>query len=385
MSKKANKTRKKPSAPQQAPADKYKKYARKPETPKKSKKALVIAIAACAAACVIFAALLISGVFAAGRDSIEGRWKSDDGFGITVEGDRLVDSYGDEYRIEYSSDDVFIMYISENASEGAGDYFAEFAYKLEGDTLYFYNTSDAAREYPEMVFTRSQEGDDPEKDASSSSPLSSEQPSSSEQQSEPDDGIPEFEKLGIAEDLMERGVTYPFETEDYASEDGGSVSGTVRVTDYTRGPLTENAKKFAEEMEVDLTGYESRVVTVELFFECPTPDVAYLAADYYHTKLFEDNFNPIGVSDTGTQYATSKIIFNGEEKTVYMLGDAGFYEDESAYKTSDVWEAIVPEGYDGVCFGYYNTQLLDLLPDGVDKAYSYDYYRKGDMLYFRCA
>ena len=184
---------------------------------------------------------------------------------------------------------------------------------------------------------------------------------------------------------MVQGVTYPYATSDYMSEDGDSVSGTIKVTDYTRGPLTENAKKFAEDMEVDLTGYESCVVTVEINFECQTPDVAYLAADYYHTKLFEDNFNPVGVSDTGTQYATSKIIFNGEEITVYMLGDAGRYEDESAYKTIDVWEAIVPEGYDGVCFGYYNTKLLDQLPDGVTKAYSYDYYRKGDMYYFRCA
>ena len=153
-------------------------------------------------------------------------------------------------------------------------------------------------------------------------------------------------------------------------------------------------KRYASEFEnvVLKTSSDGRVVrlsdvaTVTDTFEESDYSASYNGLPAVQLQVYSvGNETPVGVSDAGTQYATSKIIFNGEEKTVYMLGDAGRYEEESAYKTTDVWEAIVPEGYDGVCFGYYNTKLLDQLPDGVTKAYSYDYYRKGDMYYFRCA
>ena len=377
MAKKANKIRRKPSDSPQTATDKYKKYAKKPAAPKKNLKPLLIAIAAVVAVCAVVVVLFASGVFKR-HESIDGYWTSDDGFSITIEGDRLVDSSGDEYRIEFSGE-VINMYISDDAPEGAGEYFAGFVYKLEGDTLTLYNTSDVDREYPERVFVRSEAPEDSGSDTASSSEDSSE--SSSD---EPDDGIPDFERLGIADDLMEEGVVYPFTTKDYNNE-GALAKGNLEVTGYVRSALTENARAFAEEMDVDLTGYESRVVTVKVNFDSLSADVAYLSADYYNAKLFEDNFEPIGVSESGTQYATSKIRYNGVEYTAYMLGDAGVYEDDAVYRSTDVWEAIVPEGYDGVCVGYYNTQLVDNIPDEVSKAYSYDYYKKGDMYFFRCA
>lgn len=377
MPEKANKKRKAAQAPKQAAPDKYKRYAAKPAPQKKSKRPLIIAVAAAAAVCVAVVALLAAGVFKR-HESIDGYWVTDDGFSITVEGDRLVDSSGDEYRIEFSGD-VITMYISDDAAEGAGEYFVGYAYELEGDTLYLYNTSDVDREYPERVFVRSEAPSDSGGDTGSSSDDDPE-PSSDE----PDDETPDFETLGIADDLMEQGVVYPMTTKDY-NDEGATVKGTLEVVDYVRSALTENAAAFAEDMGVDLTGYESRIVTVKVNFDSRSADVAYLSADYYNAKLFEDNFEPIGVSDSGTQYAKSKIRYNGREYPVYMLGDAGFYEDDTVYKTTDVWEAIVPEGYDGVCVGYYNTQLVDNIPDGVSTAYSYDYYKKGDMYYFRCA
>ena len=374
MPKKANKKRKKPSPAQAA---QNKKQTPEAGQAKKSKKPLIIAIAAVAAVCAVAVALIAAGVFKR-HESIDGSWTSpEDGFGITVEGDRMVDSDGGEYRLEYSGD-VITIFMSDNASEGAGEYVADFAFVIEDDTLLLYNTGDADREYPERVFVRSETPADSGGDTESSSGASS------EGSDEPDDGIPDFETLGIADDLMKTGVVYSLTTKDY-TEDGVTIKGTLEVAGYEKTALTEKALTFAEDMGVDLTGYESRAVTLKVNFDSMTADVAYIAADYYNAKLFEDNFEPIGVSAGGTQYAKSKIKYNGAEYAVYMLGDAGYYEDETVYKSTDVWEAIVPEGYDGVCFGYYNTQLLDSIPDGVSNAYSYDYYKKGDMYYFRCA
>ena len=376
MPKKANKKRKKP-APRPAPAPVKKKT-------NKSKKPLIIAICAAAAVCAAFVILLLAGVFSCGG-GLDGTWEqSEFGYMLIIDGDVAFNEDGERIALETEGDMLTMTY--ENGER------YEYVYVLDGDTLAIFETSDAERSSPLVVFTRTGGASLPESSSepsssepSSSEPSSSEPSSSAPQPDETDDGIPDFEKLGIAEGLMEVGGTYPYTTLDYSSEDGALVKGTLRVVDYEITPLTEKAKKFAEDMGVDLTGYESRTVTVRAELDSITADVAYLSADYYHAKLFEDNFNPIGVSEDGTQYATSKIRYNGAEMTAYMLGDAGFYEDDTVYKTTDVWEVIVPEGYDGVCIGYYNTALLDSIPDGVDKVYSYDYYKEGEMLYFRCA
>ena len=374
MPKKANKKRKKPSPAQAAQNKKQTPEARRA---KKSKKPLIIAIAAVAAVCAVFIVLLLTGVLSP-KGGLNGTWENAEfGYKLIIDGDTAVNEDGTFMKVETDGDLLSLIY--ENGER------YEYAYVVENDTLAVFEASDESRQSPLVVFTRADGASLPE---SSSEPSSSE-PSSSEPSSdgsgdEPDDGIPDFETLGIADDLMKTGVVYSLTTKDY-TEDGVTIKGTLEVAGYEKTALTEKALTFAEDMGVDLTGYESRAVTVKVNFDSMTADVAYIAADYYNTKLFEDNFEPIGVSAGGTQYAKSKIKYNGAEYAVYMLGDTGYYEDETVYKSTDVWEAIVPEGYDGVCFGYYNTQLLDSIPDGVSNAYSYDYYKKGDMYYFRCA
>ncbi|MBR5942361.1 MAG: hypothetical protein IKZ81_03365, partial [Clostridia bacterium] len=85
------------------------------------------------------------------------------------------------------------------------------------------------------------------------------------------------------------------------------------------------------------------------------------------------------------QYASSKAVIDGKITTVYFIAKMGQGDSDEVYDRTDTWEVLVPEGYDGVCIGYLNRQIEDMVPDNGEKPHSFDYYQKGEMYYFRCA
>ncbi|MBR4439339.1 MAG: hypothetical protein IKS88_01920 [Clostridia bacterium] len=376
MAKKANKKRKKPSAPQQAATDKYKKYAAKPEAPEKSKKPLFIALAAVASVCAVFIVLLLAGVFSANTD-LNGTWEfADMDYKLIIDGDRAANNDGEFYDVKINGDKLTLTYES--------GYSDEYLYSRDGDTLSLYAPDDESMTNPIVVFTRTGDGVLPESSSAQSSRNSSEE-SSEDLTYDLDDGIPDFEQLGIANDLMREGVTYGYTTKDYADE-SKTVSGTLQVTGYEVTALTARAKMLAEEQGVDLTGYESRTVTVHVYFESTTPSISFITGDYYYSALFEDNFAALDISADGEyQYASSKAVIDGKITTVYFIAKMGQGDSDEVYDRTDTWEVLVPEGYDGVCIGYLNRQIEDMVPDNGEKPHSFDYYQKGEMYYFRCA
>ena len=191
----------------------------------------------------------------------------------------------------------------------------------------------------------------PPESVSSPAPSSSSAPPRSEEEKEPD-----FVLYGASPYLMEEGEPYSYMTEDI-DEKGTSLVGVITARSYMKGEPTKAAQAFAAETGTDITGYESRRVTFEISFEDGYPDMGSLCTDYYNALALDDEFEMIGGSADGEyEYFAGSIMINGEERGVYLLRSYD-YDYEGAFLASEGWDVLVPEGYDGVCVGYYNTML----------------------------
>ena len=196
------------------------------------------------------------------------------------------------------------------------------------------------------------------------------------------DEIPDFILYGVTPYLMEEGEPYSYMTEDI-DEEGTSLVGVITARSYKKGGLTKAAQAFAADMELDLTGYESRRVTFEISFEDGYPEMGYLCTDYYSAAAFESEFDMISASPDGEyEYYAGHVMMNGEERHIYLLLHAD-YDYEDSFVAAVEWDVIVPEGYDGVCIGYYNT-MLEQSEDYQNADTVLDCFDRDNMFFFRC-
>ena len=224
---------------------------------------------------------------------------------------------------------------------------------------------------------------------SSSEPFSSVTPEESSSSSRPTpssysdvEEIPDFILYGVKPYLMEEGEPYSYMTED-VDEEGTSLVGVITARSYKKGELTKAAQAFAADMELDLTGYESRRVTFEITFEDGYPEMGYLCTDYYNAAEFESEFDMISSSPDGEyEYYAGHIMMNGEERHVYLLLHAT-YDYEDSFVAAVEWDVVVPEGYDGICIGYYNT-MLEQSEDYQNADTVLDCFDRDNMFFFRC-
>ena len=181
---------------------------------------------------------------------------------------------------------------------------------------------------------------------------------------------------------MEEGEPYSYLTEDI-DEEGTSLVGVITARSYKKGELTKAAQAFAAEMEFDPAGYESRRVTFEITFDDGYPEMGYLCTDYYSAAEFESEFDMISSSPDGEyEYYAGHIMMNGEERHVYLLLHAA-YDYEDSFTAAVEWDVIVPEGYDGICIGYYNT-MLEQSEDYQNADTVLDCFDRDNMFFFRC-
>ena len=196
------------------------------------------------------------------------------------------------------------------------------------------------------------------------------------------DEIPDFILYGVTPYLMEEGEPYSYMTEDI-DEEGTSLVGVITARSYKKSEPTKAAQAFAAETELDLTGYESRRVTFEISFEDGYPEMGYLCTDYYNAAAFESEFDMISASPDGEyEYYAGHIMMNGEERRIYLLLHAD-YDYEDSFVAAVEWDVIVPEGYDGVCIGYYNT-MLEQSEDYQNADTVLDCFDRDNMFFFRC-
>ncbi|MBQ6552688.1 MAG: hypothetical protein IJL83_03625 [Clostridia bacterium] len=216
---------------------------------------------------------------------------------------------------------------------------------------------------------------------SGASPSSSSPPSPYSSYSDIDE-IPDFVLYGVTPYLMDEGEPYSYMTEDI-DEEGTSLVGVITARSYKKGGLTKAAQAFAADMELDLTGYESRRVTFEITFDDGYPEMGYLCTDYYSAAEFESEFDMISSSPDGEyEYYAGHIMMNGEERHVYLLLHAA-YDYEDSFIAAVEWDVIVPEGYDGICIGYYNT-MLEQSEDYQNADTVLDCFDRDNMFFFRC-
>ena len=205
------------------------------------------------------------------------------------------------------------------------------------------------------------------------------------------DEIPDFVLYGVTPYLMEEGEPYSYMTEDI-DEEGIALVGVITARSYIRGELSKTAQAFAADMELDLTGYESCSVTFEIAFEDGYPDMGYFCTDYYNAAAFEDEFDCIGSSPDGDyEYYAGHVIVAGDashvttggaKRNVYLLLHLD-YDYEGAFLAVENWEVLVPEGYDGICIGYYNT-MLEQSEDYQNAQTVLDCFDRDNMFFFRC-
>ena len=216
---------------------------------------------------------------------------------------------------------------------------------------------------------------------SASAPSSAPSSSSSYSYSATDE-LPDFILYGVTPYLMKEGEPYSYMTEDI-DEEGTSLVGVITARSYIKGELTAAARAFAEEEGIDLTGYESRRVTFEISFEDGYPEMGYLCTDYYNAAGFESEFDMMSVSPDGEyEYYAGHIMMNGEERHIYLLLHA-VYDYEDSFIAAVEWDVVVPEGYDGVCVGYYNT-MLEQSEDYQNADTVLDCFDRDNMFFFRC-
>ena len=196
------------------------------------------------------------------------------------------------------------------------------------------------------------------------------------------DELPDFILYGVTPYLMKEGEPYSYLTEDI-DEEGTSLVGVITARSYIKGELTAAARAFAAETEIDLTGYESRRVTFEISFEDGYPEIGYICTDYYNAAPFESEFDMMSASPDGEyEYYAGHIMMNGAERHVYLLLRA-VYDYEESFVAAVEWDVIVPEGYDGVCIGYYNT-MLEQSEDYQNADTVLDCFDRDNMFFFRC-
>ena len=236
---------------------------------------------------------------------------------------------------------------------------------------------------PGLVRSRVGEGSDSASIPSSAPVESASAPSSSSSYSYSTiDELPDFILYGVTPYLMKEGEPYSYLTEDI-DEEGTSLVGVITARSYIKGELTAAAQAFAAETGIDLTGYESRRVTFEISFEDGYPEMGYLCTDYYNAAEFESEFDMMSASPDGEyEYYAGHIVMNGEERHIYLLLHA-VYDYEESFVAAVEWDVVVPEGYDGVCVGYYNT-MLEQSEDYQNADTVLDCFDRDNMFFFRC-
>lgn len=237
---------------------------------------------------------------------------------------------------------------------------------------------------PGPARSRSAAGSAPEpfSSAQPQSPSSS-APSSSAPSYSTIDDLPDFVLYGVTPYLMKVDEPYSYMTEDI-DERGTSLVGVITARSYDKGDPSPAAQAFAAEFGRDLTGFESRRVVFEISFDDGYPDVGFFCTDYYNAAAFESEFDGVGVSADGQyEYYAGEVSVNGEERQIYLLLRLDYDYEDSFLAVAD-WEVIVPEGYDGVCIGYYNT-MLEQSEDYQNADTVLDCFDRDNMFFFRCA
>ena len=111
--------------------------------------------------------------------------------------------------------------------------------------------------------------------------------------------------------------------------------------------------------------------------------MGYFCTDYYNAAAFEKEFECIGSSPDGDyEYYAGRVTIGGAQRDVFLLLQLN-YDYEGAFLAVENWEVLVPEGYDGICIGYYNT-MLEQSEDYQNAQTVLDCFDRDNMFFFRC-
>ena len=167
-----------------------------------------------------------------------------------------------------------------------------------------------------------------------------------------DTDTPGFEKYGLKTD-MKLNEYYEFTT---TTSDDPSISATAKcaLVSYENSTLDDETIEFGKENDMDLTGYVKKYLHYEIIFDAPEFDekgfnYSLWVDDYYSTDLADQTYES-RTDSYGEDYGTYKIMFNGEEKSIYYWIQWNHEREDHWYSRPEVM-ILAPEGYDGVVSG----------------------------------
>ncbi len=185
----------------------------------------------------------------------------------------------------------------------------------------------------------------------------------------------DFDKYEIKVQSLQQDKTYEYHT--VCSETDDAVTGKVTVADFRRFDTddTHQAK----------SGYQWQILTLKLQIGDEASNLHgfrynYVVNDYYNIEGFTRSYR----YDEEKQYCTFTVNWYGKDYEgchVRVNCSNGEWRQSNEHYYKDitiVFEALLPEGYDGMVAGLRNSGLKT-----DEKYYLNQYYQQGDFVLFR--
>ena len=187
--------------------------------------------------------------------------------------------------------------------------------------------------------------------------------------------IADFDRYAIKVLPLTRGKTFEYHT--VCADSDETVTGNVSVEDFRRFD--------SDEAHQGKSGYQWQILTLKLQIGDAASNqygfrYNYVINDFYNIENFTRTYR----YDDEKQYCTFTVNWYGKDYDgchVRVGCNNGEWRQGSDYYYKDItitFEALLPEGYDGLVAGLRNSAV-----DATDRYYLNQYYQQNDFVLFR--